>query len=329
VFTGYTRGDLVYDYDVTFGSVSPYLQAEANPVERVHLTAGLRYDRMGFTYDSRLDELQTGRWRRPADAEVEYGHLSPKLGATYEFSRAVNVYANYAHGFRAPSEGQLFRQGSAVNTVDLQPVIANSVEAGVRGVVLGLAYSLTGYRMIVQNDVLAYVQPDGTRETQNAGKTLHHGIEAGIGAELARGLRADVSYSLAEHVYRAWSPRPEVDYGGNEIESAPNVLLNARLSYAPAFLPGGRVAAEWSRVGGYWLDAENTHRYDGHHLLNVHANLPLTGRVEAIGRVLNLLDDRYAESAAYTAARGEEFAPGMPRTVYLGVQYRWSKEGGR
>jgi len=36
----------------------------------------------------------------------------------------------------------------------------------------------------------------------------------------------------------------------------------------------------------------------------------------------NVLDRRYAEAAQYTAARGEEYAPGMPRSLYLGVQYR-------
>ena len=38
------------------------------------------------------------------------------------------------------------------------------------------------------------------------------------------------------------------------------------------------VAAEWSRIGGYWLDAENTHRYDGHDLVNIHANVPVGSR---------------------------------------------------
>jgi iron complex outermembrane receptor protein len=36
----------------------------------------------------------------------------------------------------------------------------------------------------------------------------------------------------------------------------------------------------------------------------------------------NVLDERYAEAAQYTVARGEELAPGMPRSLYLGVQLR-------
>ncbi|MEX2583691.1 MAG: TonB-dependent receptor, partial [Gemmatimonadota bacterium] len=326
IFTGFTRGDLLYDYDVAFFSVSPYLQAAATPIDRLHLTAGLRYDRMGYDYRSALEPLQVGDWRRPADTELWYDHLSPKLGATFEVSRALNVYGNYNRGFRVPSEGQLFRQGRSLNSVALQPVIANSAEAGVRGEILGrFGYTLAAYRMAVENEILAFIHDDGVREDQNAGETLHTGVEAGLGVSITPELRADVSYSLATHSYVEWSPRAGVDYSGNEQQDAPNVLANARLSYSPEILGiGGRVALEWSRVGSYWMDAENTHRYPGHNLWTLATNVPLPGNLEAIGRVVNLADEHFAESAQYTTFRGEEFAPGLPRTIYLGLQYRWN-----
>lgn len=324
IFTSYTRGERIYDYDVTYRAISPYLQLEADPLERLHVTAGLRYDRMAYDYRTHLDPVDSGRWRRPADATVEFDHLSPKLGLAYEFGEALSTYANYVHGFRAPSEGQLFRQGSAVNTVALSPVIANSFEVGARGELLGrIGYTLAAYRMELENDILTYIRPDGIRETQNAGETLHEGVEVGLSLQLSAALRADASYSLAEHTYLAWSPEEGVDYGGNEQEAAPQLLANARLSYSPSFLAAGRVGVEWSRVGSYWMDAENTHRYPGHNLFSLSANVPVGSHLELIGRVVNLTDERFAESAVYTLARGEEFAPGMPRTIYLGVEYGW------
>jgi hypothetical protein len=36
---------------------------------------------------------------------------------------------------------------------------------------------------------------------------------------------------------------------------------------------------------------------------------------------MNLTDRRYAELSSYTAARGEEYAPGMPRRLYITMQY--------
>jgi iron complex outermembrane recepter protein len=326
VFTSYQTTDLLYDYDVTFRGTSPYLQLESAPWEQVRLTAGLRYDLLGYTYRSALHPLQTGRHRRPADTDVDYSHLSPKFGATWEIDRAANLYANYARGFRAPSEGQLFRQGQAASTVDLRPVIADSREVGARGELLGrLGYTASLYDMVVRDDVLTFIHPDGARETQNAGETSHRGLEIGIGAAITRSLRGDLSYSLARHRYEQWRPSDAVSLGGNEMESAPREMWNVRASWSPVVLRDGSLAVEWNRIGAYWMDAANSHRYPGHDLWNAQATVPVSRHLEALLRLNNITDRRHAENAAYTVARGEEFAPGMPRTFSAGLQYRWER----
>lgn len=320
VFNSYQTVQKVYDYAVTFRGVSPYLQAEVAPIDRFRVTGGVRWDNIGFAYDNHLTPLATGKYRRPDDTTVDYHHLSPKLGVTYEADRALAVFGSYTTGFRSPSEGQLFRQGQADNTVDLKPVEATSWEAGARGEVGPFGYQVSAYRMRITNDVLTFVNPDGTRETVNAGGTLHRGIETGLGVRLPAGFTADVSYSRAKHTYEEWSPKPGTDYAGHEMESAPRTLLNTRVGWS--FAGDGRLTAEWQRIGGYWEDPENTHRYDGHSLVNLHATVPVRAGVELVGRMNNLLDERYAEAAQYTVARGEELAPGMPRSLYLGVQLR-------
>ena len=320
VFNTYQAVDRIYDYDVTFRGVSPYLQAEVAPVTRLRLTGGVRWDNIGFAYDNQLSTVTTGKYRRPNDTTIAYHHLSPKLGVTYEAGRAFNVFGSYTTGFRSPSEGQLFRQGQADNTVGLKPVEARSVEAGARGQVGPFGYQVSAYRMRITNDVLTFVNPDGTRETVNAGGTLHRGVETGLGIQLPAGFRADLSYSRAKHTFVEWSPKTGVDYAGNEMDSAPRTLVNARLGWS--FSGDGMLSAEWQRIGGYWEDPENTHRYDGHALVNLHATVPVRGGVEVVGRMNNLLDERYAEAAQYTVSRGEELAPGMPRSLYLGVQLR-------
>lgn len=326
IFNQYTTGDVLYDYDVTFRGVSPYVQLDANLTDALHATAGLRFDHIAYDYTNNLEPLQTGRWRRPADASPSYSALSPKLGLAYDLGSMLNIYGNVTRGFRAPSEGQLFRQGSAQNTVELQPVVATSLEAGVRGELMGLlGYTFGVYSMTVSDDILTYTLADGTPETQNAGETLHRGIEAGLNLQITQQLRGDVSYTLARHTYEKWSPRPTISYDGNKMEAAPSSLVNTRLTYTPERVPGSRFGLEWSRVGDYWLNPENTAQYEGHDLLNLHANVAIPGGLEVVGRLMNVTDSRYAELAAFTQARGEELAPGMPRTVYLGLQYTWGR----
>ncbi|HEX7048948.1 MAG TPA: TonB-dependent receptor [Longimicrobiales bacterium] len=322
-FTAYTAGAVLYDYDVTFRGISPYLQAEATPVERLRITAGLRYDDLTYDYDNLLTAgTEDPEHRRPADTRVRFTHLSPKLGATFDLGGGLNVYAAYGHGFRAPSEDQLFRQGAAEHTVDLRPVRANSYEAGVRGRIGGrITFEADVYDMTKDSDVLTFIHADGTRETMNAGETRHRGVELGLGIQATEALRLAVDYSIARHEYVHWRPKPDIDFDGHGIEVAPRDLGNVVLSWAPDFLGGGEAAAEWSHVGRYWMDPENTHEYPGHDVFTLRARQPVYGGITVFARISNLLNERYAERAIYTAFNGEEFAPGMPRTLYIGVEY--------
>ncbi|HEU5209422.1 MAG TPA: TonB-dependent receptor [Longimicrobiales bacterium] len=322
VFTDYERGGVLYDYDVAFSAISPYVQLVSSPLSVLHLTAGLRFDRLAYDYDNPLGALQEGRHRRPASTEVSYTHLSPKVGATLELTPTLNVFAAYGHGFRAPSEGQLFRQGRAASTLALAPVKADNLEAGARARVLGVSLEAAVYRLIKSDDILSFTHPDGTTETVNAGETLHQGVELAAATTLADIVDLATSYTRATHRYEEWLPGNGVDYSGNTMEDAPRTLASASLGVRPPFLAGGGITLEWAHVGAFWMDPANTHRYDGHDLLHVRAQQPLLDRLSVFARVHNVTDERYAETAAYTDARGQEFAPGMPRTLYFGLEWK-------
>ncbi len=197
----------------------------------------------------------------------------------------------------------------------------DSYELGVRAAAGRVNFEASVYSMVKKDDILSYKYPDSSTETQNAGETSHRGIEVGLGSALGRDLHLQVAYSYAVHTFEEWSPQAGVDYAGKEISSAPREVGNVRLDYRPAVMKGGKVALEWERLGAYWMDDANTHKYRGHDVFNARAHYPVTRRVTVFGRVMNLTGERYATAAAYNAFRGEEFAPGMPRTVYAGLSY--------
>jgi iron complex outermembrane receptor protein len=326
VFTSYTTGETQYDYDVAFWQASPYAQADVALPGRVQVSAGVRYDHIGYDYENKLSVLQTGSHRRPASTGVAFNRVSPKLGATWEIAPNASLFASYRAAFRAPSESQLFRQGSALSTVDLKPVRAGSWEVGFR-TELGGAVTLEGtaYSMQLRDDIVTFFDPtNGLRLTQNAGATNHRGVEIGLGLSLVRGLSVDGAISYAKHTYVAWRPRSDVDYSGNEMELAPRLLGNSRITYRPSFLSSGLIAVEWVRLGSYWMDPENTHKYGGHSLFNVYGTVPVVAHLELTGRVTNLGDRRFAETSSYNAQQGERFRPGAPRQFYLGAQYRFN-----
>jgi outer membrane receptor protein involved in Fe transport len=336
-FTSFTPGATQYDYDVTYRSASPYLHAEASPfaasgglLSTLRIDAGLRADVSGYSYDTRLAPLDTGAHRRPASTTRSYAHLSPKVGATLALDSATSLFASYRNGFRAPSQGQLFQQNSAANTVDLAPVTVDAFEVGVRGRVGARAtYQVSAYDMRVHDDIITYVTARNTREATNAGSTRHRGVELGASAALTSALRLDASYSVSKQTYVEWTPQaaaattPAVSYSGNLIEDAPSDLASVLLGYEASVLRGGRVALEWSHIGGYATDPANTHRYGGYELLALHLSGRVTARTELFGRVSNLANRAYAELVTYDAFQQDQYTPGAPRMVYVGLKTNW------
>lgn len=336
VYTAYTTMNRIYDYEVTYQGVSPYVHGEVSPTAALRLTGGLRYDEMGYDFRNNLSAAAiqgTGsgaKWYgQSANVTKNYNHLSPKLGATYAFSDSLNGFASYNHSFRAPSEGQLFRpaatttavlaQQIATGNLSLKPIKVDSYETGLRGkVASGVSYEASLYRMIKRDDILT--QRDTATNAPisvNGGQTLHRGLELGVSAQVADTLKLDVAYSYAKHTYDSWVTN-NANFTGKEMALAPRTIANARLTYTPGCLRGGALAAEVVTLGSYWMDDANTTQYGGHDLLNLSANYRLDGDLELFAKVNNLTDRRFAESVS-----GTTYAPGMPRTFYLGVQKIW------
>jgi outer membrane receptor protein involved in Fe transport len=325
-YSGYTAGATQYDYDVTYRSVSPYIQTTWSPIQRLRFDAGARYDVSGYSYDTHLAPVDTGAHRVPGSTSVSYTHLSPKVGVTYDLTSSVNLYASYRNGFRAPSQSQLFQQNSAANTVGLKPVTVNSAEVGVRGGVGDrFAYELDAYDMRINNDIITYVTPLNTREASNAGHTRHRGIEASAGVTIVPDLRVDASYSITSQRYVEWTPSSSASFAGNLIEQAPRDLSNVMISYSPSLLRGGRAALEMVTVGRYAMDPQNTHYYAGYHLANLMIDYPMTPRAGFFARVTNITNENYAEVAAYDQFQKEQFTRAAPRTVYAGAHLTWTR----
>ena len=327
IFTSYTEAARIYDYDVTFVGLAPYAQVEISPTSRLRTTAGVRFDRMRYDYHDNLTTLGTARYLRPADALRSYSSVSPKLGVVYQVTDAVNAFASYRRAFRAPSQGQLFRQGSTRDTIDLQPVKGDNLEAGVRArASRAVSFEASLYDLTMHDDIISFADPlDGLTHVVNAGRTTHRGVELGLKLTAASWLRGAVNFAHARHTYDDWliDPANKIDYSGKEMEIAPRNMGAFVVTLQPRTRTS--LSAEVMRLGRYWLDAADTQRYSGHVLANLRGRLALTRELGLFARVTNLTDRRYAETSSYTIQRGRELAPGAPRTGYVGVSVEWSR----
>ena len=349
VYTAYTMGPRIYDYEVAFQSLSPYAQLELAPTKALRLTFGLRHDTIDFDMRNRLPptnaaagssssvpsytQAATRFYGQVASARARFEHLSPKWGATWALSPDTSLFASINDGFRTPSESQLFRAGSAANPADavqrarlalgLQPIQARQWEAGWRQQWGGIASEWVAYRLDKRDDLVTQRDLATNLSTAvNAGQTRHQGLEWSLGAPINREWRVDAAWSWASHRYLDWVTTT-ADYSGKTMESAPSVVGNTRVSWQPD--GASQLQFEWSRIGAYWLEASNSAafgRYEGHDVFNLRASRRLNGSVRAFLRVMNLTDKRYADSAS-VSSNTPVFSPALPRSIYLGLEVGW------
>jgi len=340
-YNSYVLGTRIYDYDVTFTSVSPYIHTEVSPFERLRITVGARYD--DLSYDMR-NNLAPGAvqanvngatrfYGQIPDASLNFTQVSPKFGATFQIDPETTIYTSYNHGFRVPSEGQLFRAGNdttpqralarANALMTLKPIQANQFEVGLRGEVRNVAYNVALYDLIKYDDLVS--QRDlATNVTTNvnAGKTESRGIEVGLAIPFTPQWRLDVAGSYAIHKYVNFVTAT-ADFSGKEMEAAPRVIGNTRLTWTPT--EKTLLQLEWVRIGSYWLEASNSAafgKYSGYDLINLRFNQTINKSVSFFARIMNLLDERYADSAS-VSSNTRVYSPGLPRTYYAGVELKW------
>ena len=116
------------------------------------LTPGVRYD--SFQLNPNPDALYRLN-NATSPSALSGSALSPKLGAVWRLAPMAQVFAQYAHGFRAPKPSQV--NGGVTNLTaaspytsignpDLKPESSDSVELGLRGRDGARSYSVAVFR---------------------------------------------------------------------------------------------------------------------------------------------------------------------------------------
>ncbi|MEM1054811.1 MAG: TonB-dependent receptor [Bacteroidota bacterium] len=323
-FTGFTRTDsLLTDYDVTLGNLAAYGQLEVEPIQRLRLVAGLRYDRVTYDLDN---ALPPGSFSGAEDRSDTFARLTPRLGVIYAFTPERGLYANVSQGFLPPEAGELYR---GVQVPELRPAVFNSAEVGAFGRLWDgrLAFDVALYRMDGEDEIVTVRLADGSRVDRNAGQTRHEGVEYAVTFQPDPVWSLRLGGTNARHEYIDFLVDERegrvTRYDGNRMDRAPGFIANAELAARVPFAPGLRLAAEVQRVSGYWMDPSNETRYDGHTVLNLrarYAGRALRG-MEVWASLLNATDELYATNASVSFGR-QRYSPGLPRALTLGVGYR-------
>lgn len=169
----------------------------------LHLTAAARYNQ---THVVTVDQLNSTAPN--LDGDHHYKKLNPALGLTWQAMPALNVYAGFNQGNRAPSPIELgcadpANPCSLPNAMAADPylkqVVARTFEAGLRGKLAGnVEWSAGAFRTDSTDDILFVGTSTSAGYFTNFGKTRRQGAELGLAAQQGRfDWRINYSYLLA------------------------------------------------------------------------------------------------------------------------------------
>ncbi|RIV24963.1 TonB-dependent receptor [Fibrisoma montanum] len=317
------------NYQADIHNTAAYVQYDLEPLPKLRLSAGLRYDRMAFDYTNALDK-STG--------SKAYSQLTPKLGATYELGAGKGLYANVATGFAPPALTAVFLRRTTPTAsgelfyYNLQPARFNNLEIGGWASLLNNKVYVDAalYQMTGTNELLNIRQPDNSFDYQSAGKTLHRGIELGLTYRPSKQVffRFGGTHAIHRFVEFTLSQRASdavQNVNGKDMPSAPRWLWNTELSYYPAWFRNFRASVEWQHVSDWYQNQINTLRYGGYDFANVRAGYQWKG-IEAFVNVLNATDVLYATNATRgnNATDRTTYTPAAPRTFVVGIQYNFA-----
>ncbi|WP_375444287.1 TonB-dependent receptor [uncultured Fibrella sp.] len=317
------------NYQADIHNTAAYAQYDFEPITKLRLSAGLRYDQMAFDYTNALDKTTGGK---------DYSQVTPKLGATYDLGGGKGLYANYARGFSPPALTAIFLKRTTPTAsgdlfyYNLQPAKFDNVEIGGWASLLNNKVYVDAalYQMNGTNELLNIRQPDNSTDYQSAGKTLHRGVELGLTYRPSKQLffRFGGTHAVHQFVEFTLSQRTSdalQNVNGKDMPSAPRTLWNTEISYYPSWLKNFRTAVEWQHVSGWYQNQINTVSYGGYDFANVRLGYQYKG-IELYTNVLNATNALFATNATRgnNATDRTTYTPAAPRTFVVGLQYSFS-----
>ncbi len=313
----------ILDYEVDYTAIAPYTRLEFQLTDQLTLGAGLRYDYNSFEYTNKTDDgvYATSTFARAnSDRDPSFNHLSPKLDLTYQIDNKQTTYARYANGYRVPQATRLYQLHEQTVDFTLDEETTDTYEVGYKLKTQRNEFAAALYYLVIQDTIVerrAGSFPNQTRFSVNGGRTLHKGIELSLASVLTDELTSKIAYSFSQHEFD-----DDEQNGDNEQREAPENVANARLIYTPNAVAGLTAMVEWEHVGSYWLDDANTTRYSGHDVANIKMRYQLNDQLALFGRVTNLTDRLYAETANITFGPSQRYTPAAPRQAFVGMEYK-------
>lgn len=315
-FFGFSRDT---DYDTKGYAV--FGQTTYTFFDRLHLTAGLRFDQQSSDGTQRASYIPA-----PYSADLESSELLPKGSISFDATKDLMLYATVAKGFLAGGYNFAFAEDS--NSLTFDPEFTWNYEIGMKSRWFNNKLTLNAalfYIDISDKQVEEWLAGPGLRSVTNAAKATSKGFELELEARPAVGWRIFGGIGYADATFDDWVSEEPIggtfDYSGKRLTYAPQYTYNAGVEYLHTSGLFGR--ADLTGVSDFYTDAKNsdTNKVDGYSLVNLRLGYKSPSFDVALW-CKNLFDEAYftSKSAYINGTIAEE---GAPRSFGVRFAYRF------
>jgi outer membrane cobalamin receptor len=255
-------------------------------------------------------------YNRPADRTDNFNEISARIGLVTNFQE-LNYFAQISLGFRPPQINEAYRLQKKQNVTDIDSETLTMLEVGSRYEWDSIMGSISVYKSKKKNSIFR----DAENFIVDNGKTNHKGIELSLDWIVSANNSFSTNITYGDHKYdfeTDTSMREKIRVG-NQIDTAPKLMAN--LLWGLNLNKNSSLTFEVEHMSSYYTDAANLHEYEGHTLYHARYNQKLSESLKTYLRIDNISDKAYAERADFNAFGGDRYFPGLPREIYIGLEY--------
>lgn len=276
---------------------SIYAETAIRPTERLTIIGGIRYD----------DALRINT-RRGNSVPFDDGVTTFRLGATYEATEDINVYASFAQSFDS-------QFGDRRDNSPLPAETSDGFEIGAKGTLFDdvLSFETAFFHSVRQN--VAVDDPDnGPTEffQANIGELTVQGFEFFGSLTPVEGLNVDFAFGITD-----------VEEDDAEILQADEIVEQNASLYAGYELQSGPL--QGLSLGGGFRHVGEIGVFDSYTITDLNLSYPIRENIDVSLDVLNVFDEEYVENA--DSGPGQNFNAGTilgaPTTAVFTIRARY------
>ena len=321
--------------DIETKGYAAFGQATYTLFERLHLTAGLRFDHQdldaklrGKYFSMVTFAYQDYDYRK----DLDYDELLPKFSVAYDLGDDVMTYVSASKGYITGGYNPYCTQNPTEKTFTFDPEYTWNYEAGIKTSWLEnkLMANLAIFYIDIKDKQVSEVDMDTMTTTITNGAKAHsQGIELELQARPIRGLDLFAGFGYTEAKFddftaTEWNPTytalVQKDYEGNYLQYAPKYTYNLGVQYRHESGFFGR--ADLFGTDKFYGNYANTAEQEAYETVNVrlgyereHLDLILWAR--------NLFDKEYLTYVTPGGAGYDVGLDGPPQTFGATVTYRF------